>query len=126
MTDLLVEHFSQIVDYAFTAQMEENLDAIAEGTKDWKPIISVFYHPFHDNLVEKTESLDKEDTVGMRELGEDPKTKKPIYARVGRYGAFVQKGSKDDEEKPKFASLRKGQSVETITLEEAFELFKLP
>jgi DNA topoisomerase I len=126
VTDLLVEHFSQIVDYAFTAQMEENLDAIAEGTKDWKPIISVFYHPFHDNLVEKTESLDKEDTVGMRELGEDPKTKKPIYARVGRYGAFVQKGSKDDEEKPKFASLRKGQSVETITLEEAFELFKLP
>jgi len=126
VTDLLVEHFSDVADFKFTATMEENLDEIAAGTKDWKPIISTFYHPFHENLVLKTDNLSKEETVGMHELGIDPKTSKPIYARVGRYGAFVQKGSKDDEEKPQFASLKKGQSVETITLEEALELLKLP
>ncbi len=126
VTDLLVEHFSNIVDFKFTATMEDNLDDIAQGKKDWKPIISTFYHPFHKNLIEKTDNLTKEDTVGMHELGIDPKSKKPIYARVGRFGAFVQCGSKDDEEKPQFASLKKGQSIETITLEEALELLKLP
>ncbi len=126
VNDLLVEHFSNIVDYKFTAQMEDNLDAIADGEKDWKPIISTFYHPFHENLVDKTENLTKEETVAMRELGADPKSGKPIYARVGRYGAFVQKGTKDDEEKPAFAKLAKGQRVDTVTLEEALELFKLP
>ena len=124
--DLLVEHFSQIVDFGFTAQMEDNLDDIAEGKKDWQPIISTFYHPFHENLEKKTGELSKEDTVGMRELGLDPTTQKPIYVRVGRYGPFVQKGSKDDEEKPIFAKLAKGQSTETITLEEALHLLQLP
>jgi len=126
VTDLLVEHFPQVVDFAFTAQMEDNLDQIANGTEDWKPIISTFYHPFHENLEKKTEELTKEDTVGMREVGTDPVSGKPIYARIGRFGPFVQKGSKDDEEKPKFASLKKGQSIQTITLEESLELFKLP
>jgi len=126
VNDLLVEHFPQIVDYKFTAEMEDNLDAIAEGTKDWQPIISTFYHPFHELIVSKTENLSKEDTVKMHELGTDPESGKPIYARVGRYGPFVQKGSKDDEEKPAFAKLKKGQSVETITLEEALELLTLP
>jgi len=126
VNDLLVEHFSQIVDFKFTAQMEDNLDDIAEGKKDWQPIISTFYHPFHENLKQKTEELSKEDTVSMHELGIDPKSGKPIYARVGRYGAFVQLGSKDDDEKPTFAKLAKKQSVETITLEEALVLFTLP
>ncbi len=126
VTDLLVKHVSQIADYEFTAQMEDNLDQIAEGTEDWKPIISTFYHPFHENLEKKTEELTKEETVAMREIGTDPETGKPIYSRIGRYGPFVQLGSKDDEEKPKFASLSKGQSVETITLEEALKLLTLP
>ncbi|PIZ94685.1 MAG: type I DNA topoisomerase [Candidatus Magasanikbacteria bacterium CG_4_10_14_0_2_um_filter_37_12] len=126
VNDLLVEHFPEIVDYQFTAQMENNLDDIAEGKKDWQPIISTFYHPFHKNLVDKTENLTKKETVGMREIGIDPKSGKPIYARVGRYGAFVQKGSKDDEEKPIFAKLAKGQMVDTVTLEDALQLFKLP
>jgi len=126
VNDLLEKHFSNIVDYQFTALMEDNLDAIAEGTKDWKPIISTFYHPFHENLEKKTEELSKEDTVGMRELGKHPDDGKPVYARVGRYGAFVQWGSKDDEEKPKFSPLKKDQSTQTITLEEALVLLKIP
>ncbi len=126
VNDLLVSHFSSIVDYDFTATMENSLDDIAEKDKQWQPLIAEFYHPFHEAIQKKTEELTKEETVGMRDLGTDPETKKPVYARVGRYGAFVQLGSKDDEEKPKFASLQKGQSVETITLEEALHLLTLP
>ncbi|MFA7314353.1 MAG: type I DNA topoisomerase [Candidatus Magasanikbacteria bacterium] len=126
VNSILVEHFDQIVDYKFTAGMEENLDEIANGTKDWQPIISNFYVPFHKNLLEKTGSLTKEETNAMREIGIDPKSKKPIYGRIGRFGPFVQKGSKDDEEKPTFAKLKSNQSVETITLAEALELFQLP
>jgi DNA topoisomerase-1 len=106
--------------------MEENLDEIAEGTKDWQPIIATFYHPFHDLIEKKNDELSKQDTLKMRELGTDPKTGKPIYARIGRFGAFVQLGSKEDEEKPRFASLQKGQSVETITFEQALVLLTLP
>jgi len=123
---LLTEHFQNIVDYGFTAQMEENLDQIAEGEKDWKPIIATFYAPFHENVLQKTEELEKADVTGMRELGNDPTSGKPIYVRIGRFGPFVQKGKQEDEEKPTFAPLRKGQSMETITLEDALELFKLP
>lgn len=126
VNDLLVEHFPDIVDYRFTAQMEENLDAIAEGTKDWKPIISTFYHPFHETIEKKTEEVSREDVSQMRELGVDPDTGKPVSARIGRFGPFVQLGSKEDEEKPRFASLREGQLVQTITLEEALVLLSLP
>lgn len=126
VNDLLVEHFPQIADFKFTAKMETNLDDIAEGKKDWKPIISTFYHPFHENIEKKTEELTKEQTNSMREIGIDPKSGKPIYARVGRYGPFVQLGSKDDDEKPKFAKLAKDQSVETVTLNQALTLFTLP
>lgn len=123
---LLVDHFQNIVDYGFTAQMEENLDEIAEGTKDWKPIIATFYEPFHENILNKTEELEKATLTGARDLGIDPTSGKPISVRLGRFGPFVQKGTKEDEEKPIFASLKKTQSMETITLEDALELFKLP
>ncbi len=126
VTDLLVEHFSNIVDYNFTALMENNLDDIAEGTKDWQPIISTFYHPFHKTIEDKTENLDKADVVNMREIGTHPKNGKPIYVRVGRFGPFVQCGSKDDEEKPQFASLSEGMKMDDVTLEDALKLLQLP
>ena len=126
VNDLLVEHFANIVDYSFTATMEENLDAIADGEKDWQPIISTFYHPFHENLEKKTEEVTRDDVSQTRELGTDPETGKPIYVRIGRYGPFVQLGSKDDEEKPRFAALRDGQLMQTVTLEEALVLLSLP
>jgi len=126
VNDLLVEHFKDIIDYDFTALMEQNLDEIAEGERDWQPIISTFYHPFHENLVKKEEELSREDTLQVREVGTDPESGKPVFARIGRYGPFVQLGDKEDEEKPKFASLGKGQSVQTVTLEEALHLLSLP
>ncbi len=126
VSDLLVEHFPDIVDYKFTAQMEENLDEIAEGTKDWQPIIATFYHPFHDLITKKTEDLSKEDTVKLHLIGTDPKSGKPIYGRIGRFGAFVQKGEAESEEKPAFASLRPGQTLQEITIEDAVKLFDLP
>ena len=126
VNSLLVEHFPEVVDYKFTATMEENLDEIASGTKDWQPIIATFYFPFHENLVSKSDNLTKEDTVSMREIGVDPKSKKPIYGRIGRYGPFVQRGSKDDEEKPEFAKLKPGQTIDELTLADVLELFKLP
>ncbi len=126
VNDLLVEHFTTIVDYGFTAQMEENLDEIAEGKHDWKPIIATFYHPFHETIVQKNDELSKATVVAARELGVDPKTQKPISVRIGRYGPFVQKGSTDSEEKPTFASIPKTLSAETITLEEALTLLELP
>lgn len=126
VNDLLVEHFPQIVDYKFTAQMEENLDDIAEGKKDWQPIIATFYSPFHELIEQKTTAISKSETTGQRELGLDPKTGKKVSVRIGRYGAFAQLGDKDDEEKPKFAKLKKGQNLDTVTLEEILPLFELP
>lgn len=126
VNDLLVEHFSDIVDLDFTATMEQNLDEIAEGKHAWKEIIKNFYEPFHKNLEEKTEHLAKDDVIGTRELGVHPTNGKPISVRVGRYGPYVQCGTKDDEEKPTFASLDKGMSIETITLKEALTLLTLP
>ena len=96
--DLLVEHFPQIVDYQFTAQMEENLDEIAEGTKDWKPIIATFYEPFHANLMNKMDEISKKEATSAREIGVDPKDGKIIYARIGRFGPYVQKGEAKNAE----------------------------
>ncbi|MBU0597070.1 type I DNA topoisomerase [Patescibacteria group bacterium] len=126
VNDLLVEHFPKIVDYEFTAKMEQKFDDIEEGKEEWKPIIKEFYDPFHKNIETKTEELDKQDVVHAHEVGIDPKSGKPISARIGRFGPFVQLGTKDDEEKPTFASLEKGMSVETVTLEQALKLLSLP
>ncbi len=123
VNDFLLEHFDRIMDYHFTAQMEKEFDEIAEGVKNWSKMIDAFYKPFHAD-VEKT--LDNsERATGRRELGTDPQSGKKVSVRIGRYGALAQIGEDDDEAK-KFASLRTGQSIETITLEEALELFRLP
>ncbi|MGB0167094.1 MAG: DNA topoisomerase, partial [Luteibaculum sp.] len=124
VNDFLVEHFERILDYGFTADIENQFDEIANGKVEWKNMIEHFYEPFHQN-VEKTLE-ESERATGERVLGEDPKTGKEIIARIGRYGPMVQIGKADDEEKPQFASLRGDQSIGTITLEEALELFKLP
>jgi len=126
VNDLLVEHFPNVVDYQFTAEMENDLDEIADGSKKWKPVLKDFWVPFDKNLKEKEASLKKSDVLSVHELGIDPKTKKPIYVRMGRFGPFVQLGSKDDEEKPKFAALRQGQTMSSVTLEDALQLLSLP
>lgn len=126
VVDLLVEHFPQIIDYKFTADLEDQFDEVANGKKDWRKIIDGFYKPFNGLLDQKMESVSREEVAGVRELGVDPGSGKPISVRVGRFGPYVQKGTKDDEEKPTFASLKKGMSVETITLEQALEVLSLP
>ena len=124
VTDFLSENFKQIMDYSFTADVEKQFDDIADGQLKWNKMIETFYNPFHKNVEHTLEHAER--AKGERLLGEDPETGKPVYARIGRYGAMVQIGHVDDEEKPKFASLLKDQSIETISYEEAMELFKLP
>jgi DNA topoisomerase-1 len=122
----LTEHFAQYVDYDFTAKLEDDLDAVSLGEKEWVPLLDNFWRPFKDLCDDKEESVTREQVAQARELGTDPKSGKPMTVRMGRYGPFVQIGTKDDEEKPKFAGLRPGQKMNEITLEEALELFKLP
>ncbi|MDH3586877.1 MAG: type I DNA topoisomerase, partial [Gammaproteobacteria bacterium] len=122
----LTDHFTQYVDYDFTARLEDDLDAVSLGEKDWVPLLDNFWRPFHELCQEKESSVTREQVAQARELGTDPKTGKPVTVRMGRYGPFVQIGTKDDEEKPKFAGLRPGQKMNDITFEEAMELFKLP
>jgi len=124
VTDFLSENFKEIMDYSFTADVEKQFDDIADGQLKWNKMIETFYNPFHKNVEHTLEHAER--AKGERLLGEDPETGKPVYARIGRYGAMVQIGHVDDEEKPKFASLLKDQSIETISYEEAMELFKLP
>jgi DNA topoisomerase-1 len=122
----LTEFFSQYVDYDFTALMEDSLDAISRGEADWIPLLEKFWKPFNA-LVERIEtSVTREQASQARVLGQDPKSGRPMSVRMGRYGAFVQIGTKDDEEKPLFAGLRPGQKMDEITFEEALDLFKLP
>jgi len=115
----LEKHFTEYVDYEFTARMEDSLDEISRGEKDWIPLLEAFWKPFRQRVEEKQESVSRDEAKAARVLGTDPKTGKPLSVRLGRYGP-------DDEDKPAFAGLRPGQSLETITLEEALELFKLP
>ncbi|OJW84897.1 MAG: DNA topoisomerase I [Bacteroidetes bacterium 46-16] len=124
VTDFLSEHFERVMDYGFTAQIEEEFDEIATGKKVWNKMIDAFYHPFHENVEHTIENAAR--AKGERELGSDPESGKPVVARLGRFGPMVQIGASEDEEKPRFAKLRPNQSIETITFDEAMELFKLP
>ena len=123
-TDFLQKHFDEVMDYSFTADLEEKFDKIAEGDFTWNAIVGDFYKPFHETVEETMETAERE--TGERDLGVDPKSGRPVIARMGRYGPMVQMGKQDDEEKPKFAKLRPTQSIETITFEEAMDLFKMP
>lgn len=128
VNDFLVEHFPDVTDYSFTSEIEQEFDEIASGKLAWKKMIDDFYHPFHKK-VSKTEKVERSAVSKNRELGVDPKTGKNVYAKLGKFGAYVQIGENPDDnggEKPKFASLRPGQFIENITLEDALELFKLP
>jgi len=122
----LENHFEPYVDYEFTARMEDELDAISRGEVDWIPPLERFWKPFIKRVREKEDSVSRQEAKLTRELGTDPKTGKPVSVRLGKYGPHAQIGSIDDEDKPRFAGLGQGQRLETITLEEALELFKLP
>jgi DNA topoisomerase-1 len=124
VTDFLNQHFTKVMDYSFTANIEEEFDEIAEGKMKWNTMVSDFYGPFHSGVEHTLETAER--AVGERQLGNDTATGKPIIARMGKYGPMVQIGSPDDEEKPRFAKLKSNQSIETISLDEALELFKLP
>ena len=127
VNDFLVQHFQGIVDFNFTASVEKQFDEIAQGLQDWTKMIRTFYDPFHKDVQSTIETADK--ATGERELGVHPESGKKMSVRIGRYGPFVQVGetaTEEGEEKPLYASLRTGQSIETISLEEALELFKLP
>ena len=119
-------HFTQYVDYDFTAKLEDELDAVSRGEEEWVPLLRRFWTPFKALVTEKSESVDRAEASGSRELGIEPASGRPVAVRLGRYGPMAQIGTKDDEDKPRFASLRPGQSIHTISLEDALQLFKLP
>ena len=125
VNDFLMEYFPGIMDYNFTASVEKEFDEVAEGEKEWTGMMDAFYQNFHP-LVDKTMNVKTEHKVGERILGTDPVSGKPVSVKIGRYGPIIQIGSAEDEEKPRFAQLAKGFTIETITLEEALDSFKLP
>ena len=125
VTDFLVEHFPNVIDYDFTKDVEEHFDDIADGKIAWQKMLHNFYDPFH-KTVEKSADISRAEAMQSRPLGVDPKSGRPVSARFGRYGAMVQLGNAEDEEKPKFAGIPAGKNMDTITLEEALELFNLP
>ncbi|MCD1115788.1 type I DNA topoisomerase [Chryseobacterium turcicum] len=124
VNDFLTNNFSEILDFGFTASVEESFDEIASGAQKWKEMMADFYSKFHPRIADVEENADRAN--GERILGVDPKTGKNVHARIGRFGAMIQIGEQDDEEKPIFASLMAGQNIATINLEDALELFKLP
>ena len=124
VTDFLNLHFEKVMDYSFTANIEEEFDEIAEGKMKWSTMVGDFYGPFHSGVEHTLETAER--AVGERSLGIDEATGKPIIARMGKYGPMVQIGAPDDDEKPRFAKLKSSQSIETISMNEALELFKLP
>ena len=125
VNDFLMKYFPAIMDYNFTAKVEQEFDEIAEGKEEWKEMLKDFYKDF-EPTVEKTMNAREEHKAGERELGNDPKSGKPVFVKIGRYGPVVQIGTADDKEKPLFAQLPKEKGMNSITLEEALELFKLP
>ncbi|WP_406672810.1 DNA topoisomerase I [Natronospira sp.] len=126
VNDFLTKHFTRYVDYDFTARLEDELDAVSRGEKDWVPLMREFWTPFRERVEDKEKTVTREEAVQARELGTDPKSGRPVTVRFGRFGPFVQIGTKDDEEKPKFAGLRPGQKMDEIELDEALALFNLP
>ena len=124
VNDFLTTNFNEILDYGFTAKVEEDFDEIARGEEKWKDVLKNFYSSFHPKIEDVGENADR--ATGERLLGQDPKTGKNVYARIGRFGPMVQIGETDSDEKPIFASLMATQNIVTITLEEALELFKVP
>ena len=124
VNSFLMDHFANILDYNFTATVEKDFDEIAAGKKEWRKVIDRFYLPFHKNI--RLTQQNSQRTTGSRLLGTDPKSGKNVYAKIGRYGTLIQIGETNTDEKPLFASMKKGQSIETITLEEALGLFALP
>ena len=124
-TDFLVKYFSDVLDYNFTAEVEDDFDNIADGKIKWQKMLEAFYKGFHP-LIEKAEQASRSEASQARTIGKDPKTSKPVIARFGRYGPMLQIGEAEDEEKPKFAPLPKGTTIQEVTLEQALEMFKLP
>jgi DNA topoisomerase-1 len=124
VNDFLVENFAKVLDFGFTANVEKQFDEIAEGHKVWNQMIDEFYVPFHQTI--ETTTKESKKVTGERQLGVDPKTGEPVLAKMGRYGAMIQIGATESEAKPRFAKLRANQSIETVTFDEAMELFKLP
>ncbi len=124
VTNFLLQYFENILDYNFTATMEEDFDEIAQGKMVWNKLIKEFYYPFHSQIEQTLETSKK--VSGEKLLGSDPKSGENVYVKIGRYGPMVQIGNTEAEAKPRFAGLKKGQSIDTITLEEAMDLFKLP
>jgi DNA topoisomerase-1 len=125
VNDFLTEYFPNILDYNFTANIEKEFDEIAEGEKQWDDTMKVFYKGFHPS-VESTLALKSEHKVGERILGEEPKTGEPVAVKIGRFGPMIQIGRIDTDKKPRFARLPKELSMESVTLEQALDLFKLP
>ncbi|MCC4621042.1 DNA topoisomerase I [Xanthomonas cassavae CFBP 4642] len=126
VSKFLSGHFTRYVDYDFTAKLEDDLDAVSRGEEEWIPLMEKFWGPFKELVEDKKDSLDKTDAGSVRVLGTDPVSGKEVSARIGRFGPMVQIGTVDDEEKPTFASLRPGQSIYSISIEDALELFKMP
>lgn len=126
VSKFLSNHFTKYVDYDFTANLEDELDAVSRGEENWIPLMEKFWGPFKELVDDKKESLDKADAGSVRVLGADPVSGKPVSARIGRFGPLVQIGTVEDEEKPRFASLRPGQSIYNISLAEALKLFEMP
>jgi DNA topoisomerase-1 len=122
----LTSHFHRYVEYGFTAALEDELDAVSRGEEEWTTPLGKFWKPFIAQVVRIDKNVTREQVAQARELGKDPASGKPVTVRMGRYGPFVQIGTKDDEEKPRFAGLRPGQKMDALTLEQAMELFKLP
>jgi DNA topoisomerase I len=126
VSTFLSDHFTRYVDYDFTARMEDRLDAISRGEQGWQELLGRFWEPFQELIKDKESSVSKKDVMPNRELGKDPASGKPVLVKIGRFGPYVQIGTAEDEDKPRFAGIPRNKSMQHITLEEALELFKLP